>query len=221
VVGRRGYNDGCALAHGLELVGERWALLVVRELLLGPKRFTDLQTDLPGVSADVLSQRLKELQAAGLVHRRRLAPPAPAWVYELTGWGAQLEPFITGLARWASRSPALPVDAPISAGSLILSLKALFDPDAAGGFDATVALRLGDEEFRVRIAGGGIEITRGDAGRTDVALRTGTTTLTALLHDGLDLAEARRTGTVQLTGDQRVARRFLTLFPLPRRVTVE
>jgi DNA-binding HxlR family transcriptional regulator/putative sterol carrier protein len=221
VVGKRGYNDGCALAHGLELVGERWALLVVRELLLGPKRFTDLQADLPGVSADVLSQRLKELQGAGLVHRRRLAPPAPAWVYELTGWGAQLEPFITGLARWASQSPTLPVHAPISAGSLILSLRALFAPDTAAGFDATVALRFGDEEFRVRIAGGAFEVTRGDGGRADVALDTDTATLTGLLHDGLDLAEARRTGKLQLTGDQRVARRFLALFPLPQRVTVE
>jgi DNA-binding HxlR family transcriptional regulator len=221
VVGKRGYNDGCALAHGLELVGERWALLVVRELLLGPKRFTDLQADLPGVSADVLSQRLKELQGAGLVRRRRLGPPAPAWVYELTGWGADLEPLITGLARWASQSPALPVHAPISASSLILSLRALFDPEAAAGVDATVGLRLGDEEFAIRIAGGVIEVTRGAAGQTDVALHTDTDSLTSMLHDGLELSKAMRLGRVELTGDMATARRFLTLFPLPRAVAVD
>jgi DNA-binding HxlR family transcriptional regulator len=221
VVGKRGYNDGCAVAHGLELVGERWALLVVRELLLGPKRFTDLQADLPGVSADVLSQRLKELQGAGLVRRRRLGPPAPAWVYELTGWGADLEPLITGLARWASQSPALPVRAPISASSLILSLKALFDPDAAAGVDATIALRLGDEEFAVRIADRAVEVVRDGAGAADVALHTDTDSLTALLHDGLELSKAMRLGRVELTGDMATARRFLALFPLPRAVAVD
>jgi DNA-binding HxlR family transcriptional regulator/putative sterol carrier protein len=221
VVGKRGYNDGCALAHGLELVGERWALLVVRELLLGPKRFTDLQADMPGVSADVLSQRLKELQGAGLVVRRRLGPPAPAWVYELTGWGADLEPLVTGLARWASRSPAMPVHAPISAGSLILSLKALFDPDAAAGMDATVALRIGHEEFLVRIAGGAAEVSRGATGNPDVTLQTDTETLTGLLHEGLSLAKARRSGKVELTGDPDTAQRFFTLFPLPQPVVTE
>ncbi len=218
MVGKRGYNDGCALAHGLELVGERWALLVVRELLLGPKRFTDLQADLPGVSADVLSQRLKELQAAGLLRRRRLGPPAPAWVYELTGWGAQLEPLITGMAQWASQSPALPVHAPISAASLILSLRALFDPDAAAGLDATVALRIGDEGFVIRIADQLIDVTRGAVGQADVALGTDTETLTGLLHDGLDLEAARESGRLELTGDVAAARRFLTLFPLPKPV---
>lgn len=221
MVGKRGYNDGCALAHGLELVGERWALLIVRELILGPKRFTDLQADLPGVSADVLSQRLKELQGAHLVRRRRLGPPAPAWVYELTRWGAELEPLVTGLARWASQSPQLPVHAPISNSSLILSLKALFDPDRAAGFDATVALRLGEEEFDIRIADGRLEVTRDAAGAADLSIRTDADTLTSLLHDGLELSKAIRLGRVELTGAMATARRFLTLFPLPQAVTAD
>ncbi|GAA4440610.1 winged helix-turn-helix transcriptional regulator [Phytohabitans houttuyneae] len=220
MVGKRGYNDGCALSHGLDLVGERWALLVVRELLLGPKRFTDLQSDLPGVSADVLTQRLRDLQAAGLVVRRRLGPPAPAWVYELTDWGAELGPVVTDLARWASRSPALPVHAPISASSLILSLRALFDPDAAAGFTATVALRLGVEEFTVRITAGTFDIVRGGEGQPDVTFLTDTETLTGLLHEGLSLGKAHRSGRLELTGDWAVAERFRTLFPLPTPVAV-
>src|ERR671932_1050136 len=102
----RSYQDGCAVAHALDFVGERWALLVVRELLLGPKRFTDLRTGLPGVSPNVLAQRLRELEQAGVVRRRRLPPPAASQVYELTEWGVDLEPVLTALGRWGSRSPA-------------------------------------------------------------------------------------------------------------------
>src|ERR1700712_4282179 len=123
---RRDYFDGCGAAHALDLVGERWALLVVRELVLGPKRFTDLQTGLPGASPDVLTQRLKELTGAGVTRRRRLPPPAASWVYELTEWGADLGPVLLGLARWSSRSPGMRYDAPLGTDSLLLSLMALF-----------------------------------------------------------------------------------------------
>ena len=94
MVGRRKYEDGCAIAQALDVIGERWALLVVRELVLGPKRFTDLLTALHGASSDVLTQRLRDLSEAGVVRRRRLGPPAATWVYELTDWGAELEPII-------------------------------------------------------------------------------------------------------------------------------
>src|SRR5688572_22543190 len=130
MVGRRKYDDGCAVAHGLDLIGERWALLVVRELLLGAKRFTDLRVGLRGASSDVLAQRLRELQQAGVVARRKLPPPANAWVYELTPWGVELEPIVMNLSRWASRSPSMPADAPMSVDSVILSLKALFSSEA-------------------------------------------------------------------------------------------
>src|SRR5918992_576666 len=93
----RTYCDGCAAAHALDLVGERWALLVVRELLLGPKRFTDLPAGLPNVSPNVLAQRLRELERAGVVRRRKLAPPAASRVYELTDWGLELEPVVISL----------------------------------------------------------------------------------------------------------------------------
>ena len=105
MAGRRKYNSGCAVAHALDLVGERWALLVVRDLVLGPKRFTDLLAGLPGASPDVLTQRLRELTQAGVLDRRRLSPPAASWVYELTPWGAELAPVLLGLASGPAGRP--------------------------------------------------------------------------------------------------------------------
>ena len=101
----RTYGDPCGIARALDLVGERWALLVVRELLLGPKRFTDLREALPRVSADVLSQRLRELERTGVLRRAKLPPPAGSRVYELTEWGRELEPVVLALGRWGSRGP--------------------------------------------------------------------------------------------------------------------
>jgi DNA-binding HxlR family transcriptional regulator/putative sterol carrier protein len=215
MVGRRKYDDTCAVAHGLDLIGERWGLLVVRELLLGPKRFTDLRAGLPGASPDVLAQRLRELQQAGVVMRRKLAPPANAWVYELTAWGAQLEPIVTGLARWAASSPSMPHEGPIGVDSVILSLKALFDPQAAARFDATIALRLAEHDFRVRIGDGSIDITRGPAERPDALLDTDPGTLSRLLRPDRQVAAAMRAGSLRVDGDLTTAERFLDLFPLP------
>ncbi|MEV0588051.1 helix-turn-helix domain-containing protein [Nonomuraea sp. NPDC050310] len=206
MTGRRKYDDGCAVAHGLDLLGERWALLIVRELLLGPKRFTDLRAGLPGASADMLTQRLRELSESGIVERRKLPPPAASWVYELTGWGAELEPLILELGRWSSRSPALRTDAPIGPDSLVLSLKTLFDARAARGFHASIALHLGEHRFRVRIADGHLEAVRGECDRPDATLDTDPGTLAAALWDGQEHAFDDPDGVVS---------RFLTLFPLP------
>jgi DNA-binding HxlR family transcriptional regulator/putative sterol carrier protein len=218
VVGRRKYEDACAVAHGLELVGERWALLVVRELLLGPKRFTDLLSGLPGASPDVLTQRLRELTGAGVVHRRRLPPPAASWVYELTNWGAELEPIVLRLARWSSRSPGMRYDAPIGVDSVVLSLKALFDGPAAEGFSATLGLRLGDQAFRLVIDDGRLEVSRGDPEPADAVLDTDQATLLALLRTERPLAEMRDAGSLRLAGDLDVVERFRRLFPPPQPV---
>ena len=129
----RTYDDGCAAAHALDLVGERWALLVVRELLLGPKRFTDLRSGLPHASPNVLAQRLRDLEAAGVVRRGKLPPPAASRIYELTEWGRDLEPVIIALGRWGVRSPSKPPDAELGVDSLILSFRTMFDPDRAEG----------------------------------------------------------------------------------------
>src|SRR6187455_2025237 len=131
---RRTYEDACGAAHALDLVGERWALLVMRELMLGPKRFSDLRSDLPGISANVLTQRLEGLEAAGLLVRRRLPPPASAQVYELTPWGYEAEPIVQSLGKWAARSPAHDPTLPISATSIMLSFRTMFDPARAGDF---------------------------------------------------------------------------------------
>jgi DNA-binding HxlR family transcriptional regulator len=220
VVGRRKYEDACAVAHGLDLVGERWALLVVRELLLGPKRFTDLLSGLPGASPDVLTQRLRELTEAGVVRRRRLPPPAASWVYELTNWGAELEPIVLRLAQWSSRSPGMRYDAPIGVDSLVLSLKALFDAPAAEGFTATLGLRLGDQAFRLVIADGRLEVSRGEPEPADAVLDTDQPTLLAVLRTEHPLADMRDAGSLRLTGDPDVVERFRRLFPPPQPVPV-
>src|SRR5215213_11251518 len=148
----RTYCDGCAAAHALDLVGERWALLVVRELLLGPKRFTDLRAGMPDVSPNVLSERLRELEQSRILRKRKLPPPAAAQVYELTEWGAQLEPAVLALGRWASGSPSFPRDAEMGPDSLVLALKSSFDPAEAEDLEATYELRLGDTVLAIDIS---------------------------------------------------------------------
>src|SRR5215212_1688287 len=145
----RTYGDGCAIARGLDLVGERWALLVVRELVLGPKRFTDLKKGLPNASPNVISERLRELERAGVVTRAKLPPPAASRVYKLTDWGRELEDILILLGRWGARTPPPPPDAPMGADSMALALRGLFDSDAAEGLRASYELRLGEDRFRI------------------------------------------------------------------------
>ena len=212
---KRTYCDGCAAAHALDLIGERWALLVVRELLLGPKRFTDLRTGLPNVSPNVLAQRLRELELDGVVRRRKLPPPAASRVYELTEWGEELEPVIIQLGRWGVRSPSRPREATLGIDSLILSFRTMFDPRAADGLRASYELRLGEDRFRAVVEEGRFEIFRGVAYRPDAIIETDPATLAALVYEGRDLAEALRSGDVKIEGDESAVERLLTLFPLP------
>jgi DNA-binding HxlR family transcriptional regulator len=211
----RTYGDGCGIAHGLDLVGERWALLVVRELLLGPKRFTDLRAGLPNASPNVLSERLRELERAGVVRRAKLPPPAGARVYELTEWGRQLEDAVVSLGRWAARSPSFPPGAPIGVDSVVLALKALFDADAAAGLRATYELRLGEHRFHVEVADGELTVARGSADRPDATIETEHVTLDAVLWGGRRLADARRSGDLRIDGDAAAVERFVRLFALP------
>ena len=220
MAGRRKYNSGCAVAHALDLVGERWALLVVRDLVLGPKRFTDLLAGLPGASPDVLTQRLRELTEAGVVDRRRLSPPAASWVYELTPWGAELAPVLLGLAQWASRSPTMRYDAPLGTDSLMLSLQALFDGPAAADLGATIAVHLGDERFQLHIADGELAVTRGELDDPDAVLDTDQTTLLSLLRTDRPLDDILASGNLRLAGDRGIVERFRRLFPLPQSITI-
>jgi DNA-binding HxlR family transcriptional regulator len=214
----RTYGDGCSIARALDLVGERWALLVVRELLLGPKRYTDLRSGLPNASPNVLSERLRELERAGIVRRRKLPPPAGSRVYELTEWGLELEQIVISLGRWAARSPTPPSDAPIvSADSIILALRGLFDASAARGLRAGYELRLGDDRFRIRVADDELEAARGDAQHADATIETDPGTLDAVLWKGRSLAEAQRSGQLTIEGDKAAVERFVRLFPIPER----
>jgi DNA-binding HxlR family transcriptional regulator/putative sterol carrier protein len=211
----RTYDDGCAAAHALDLVGERWALLVVRELLLGPKRFTDLRAGIPKASPNVLAQRLRELEQAGVVRRRKLPPPAASRVYELTDWGIELEPVIIRLGRWGARSPSRPRDAALGVDSLVLSFRTMFDPRAAEGLTASYELRFGEDCFRAIVADGRLEIARGEVERPDAIVETDPATLTVLVYDDLGIDEALRSGDLKIEGDVVVVERFLGLFPLP------
>ena len=210
---RRTYGDRCGVARALDVVGQRWALLIVRELLLGPKRFTDLRAGLPNLSPDVLSQRLRELEQAGLLRRRKLAPPAGARVYELTERGLALEPVVLELGRWGSETAFPAGAAAFGADSFVIALKTLFDPGAADGLDLTVELRLGEDGFRSRVAGGQLEIVRGNAGAPDATIASDPGTLAAVLWHGRPLAEALRTGDVEIEGSTPAVRRFLSVFP--------
>ncbi len=209
------FVDGCAAAHALTLVGERWALLVVRELALGPKRFTDLREGLPNVSPNVLAQRLRDLEEVGVVQKRKLPPPAAVQVYELTKWGYGLEPVLISLGRWAVRSPFLPKDGTLGVNSLILSFRTMFNPDSAKGLKASYELRLGEETFYARVSNNQFEIARGNATKPDAILETDPMTLTALVYQGRNLTQAIKSGEVRLEGDKKVLERFLKLFPLP------
>jgi DNA-binding HxlR family transcriptional regulator/putative sterol carrier protein len=212
----RTYGDGCAIASALDVIGERWALLVVRELLLGPKRYTDLRRGLPNASPNVLTQRLGELERAGVIRRRKLPPPAGSRVYELTDWGLELEDTVMSLGRWGARSPTPLSNAPIaSADSVILALRARFNSGAADGLRARYELRLGDDLFRVSVAEGEIEVARGSADRPDATIDSDPDTLNAVLWGGRSLAEAKRSGSLTIEGDKAAAERFVRLFPTP------
>jgi DNA-binding HxlR family transcriptional regulator len=212
---KRTYGDRCGIARALDVVGERWALLVVRELLLGPKRFTDLRAGLPHVGPDVLAQRLRELEQAGLVRRRTLAPPAASRVYELTERGQELEPVVLQLGRWGSVAPFPSGEAQIGADATVIALKTLFDPAAADGISAGYELRFGDQHFSVRVTDGRLELGRGGADRPDAAIETEPGVLATVLWHGRRLDDALRSGDMKVDGSRKAVTQFLRLFPLP------
>jgi DNA-binding HxlR family transcriptional regulator/putative sterol carrier protein len=213
---KRSYGDACGIARALDVVGERWALMVVRELLLGPKRFTDIRGGLPHVSPDVLAQRLRDLEQAGIVHHRRLPPPYASQVYELTSRGRALEPVLIELGRWGGANAPEPSDQMcMSPDSYVVSLRTLFDPQRAGNFAARIELRLGDDRFRVVIADGQVDAGRGELPDADAVIEADPTTLLDVLHGHRPLAGALEAGTMRLSGDTRKAKRFTKLFPLP------
>jgi DNA-binding HxlR family transcriptional regulator len=212
---KRTYGDRCGVARALDLVGERWALLVVREMLLGPKRFTDLRAGLPHVSPDVLAQRLRELEESGIVRRGTLPPPAGSRIYELTERGRELEPVVIALGRFGSVAPFPPGDAQIGVDAVMIALKSLFAPSAADGLDASYELRFGEHRFHVRVSDGRLDVVREGADAPDATIETEPGTLATVLWHGRKIDEARRSGDLAIEGDGPAVARFLGLFPLP------
>jgi DNA-binding HxlR family transcriptional regulator len=215
---KRRYNDACGAAHALDLVGERWALLVIRELMLGPKRFGDLRADLPGISANVLTQRLEGLEAAGVLVRRKLPPPASAQVYELTPWGYEAEPIFQTLGRWAARSPAHDPTLPLSAVSLFLSFRTMFDSLRAQGLKVRVGFRIGAETFLVRIENDEVEVGRAEIDAADAIISGAAPIIAAAVYGGVLLDQFETQGVLKISGDRALAERFVTLFVLPPKV---
>ncbi|MEO8142194.1 MAG: winged helix-turn-helix transcriptional regulator [Sphingomicrobium sp.] len=209
---KRRYDDACGTAHALELIGDRWTLLVLRELMLGGRRFSELRGDLPGISANTLTQRLTEMERRGLVLRKRLPPPASVQVYEATAWGLEAEPIVQSLGRWAARSPGHDPTLPLSGVSLMLSFGTMFDADRAKKFDGRIGFRLGPDSYLARIRKGRFKVARAEAGASDVLLTASPTAIAAVVYGGAPL------DSVRVEGERSLAEKFITLFPLPAKV---
>lgn len=206
---RRRYDDACGTAHGLELIGERWALLIVRELMFGPRRFGDLRASLPGLSANVLTQRLEGLEAAGVVVKRRLPPPASVQVYDLTDWGREAEPVISELGRWAARSPGHDPTLPLSPVSMMLSFRTMFDPRKAGKSRMTLGFRFGLETFVVTVADGELGVRRMETDGAEVIVVGSPESVAAAVYVGAGMED------LEISGRAEVFEQFVDFFELP------
>jgi DNA-binding HxlR family transcriptional regulator len=196
------------------VVGERWALLVVRELLLGPQRFSDLRRALPNASSNLVADRLRELQARGVLDRRTLAPPAGSVVYELTDWGRELEPIVLALGNWGVRVPLPTTPTTLSPTSVLLFLRTCARPDPQAA--ATVfRFDLDDRVWTVRAEDGAVHVGSGAPINPDASLRTDPKTLNALLDDPATLDAAESDGSAAITGDQAALRRLLNAVATP------
>ena len=212
----RWYNDACGTAFGLEVIGERWALLVVRELMLGARRFSDLRSALPGISAKVLTERLTALEATGVAARRMLPPPGKAQVYELTAWGLAAEPLIQELGRWAAQSSAHDPRLPLSAVSLMLSLRTMLDPEACAAFSGRIGFVIGEERFVAEPAGRELPIRRGDPEGVDAVFHAPSADVIAAgIYAGVPWEELEAGAGLAITGDRARALAFARLFSLP------
>jgi len=209
------YDDACGTALALELVGERWSLLIVRELMFGGRRFSDIRADLPGISAKVLTERLEMLERLGILLRRQLPPPAAAQVYELTPWGYQADEAIMALGRWAAASPDHDPTLPLSAASLILSFRTMVNLRRDPALHLSVLVRVGKADFTVTIADGTLHGARGTPPKPDLALAAPVAMpIAALVYGKVSAADLAPSG-LSITGDPTTLARFVDLFHLP------
>ncbi len=214
----RWYEDACGTAFAMELVGERWSLLVVRELMLGPRRFSELRKSLNGISAKVLTERLDSLERAGAVYKHTLPPPANVQVYELTEWGYLAEPAIQELGRWAATSPLHDPTLPLSPVSLMLSLRTMLDKEQAKTFDATIGFEVAGEHYLAELKQGELPIRRGEIDAAQAIFRAPAAPLLAAVFYGKVPPSELAGQGVKIEGDAKLAERFIDLFHLPRKV---
>jgi DNA-binding HxlR family transcriptional regulator len=210
---KRRYEDACGLAHALELIGERWTLLVLRELMYGPRRFSGLKADLPGISANVLAQRLSELERRGLVRKVKLPPPASVQVYEATDWGLEAAPVIGQMGKWAARSPLHDPTLPISHVSVMMSLQTMLDPVRAAGLAGRLGFRFAGASYIATLRDGRLDVERREVADCDVIFTAKPGELAGVIYGGAPLE------MIGLEGDIGLARRFITLFPLPQKAS--
>ncbi|MBK0329612.1 helix-turn-helix transcriptional regulator [Rhodobacteraceae bacterium F11138] len=212
----RWYGDACGTAFGLELLGERWSLLIVRELMLGPRRFSDIRASLPGISAKVLTERLAGLEGHGVIMRSTAQDPVPARLYGLTDWGYAAEPIIIELGRWAASSPLHDPTLPLSPVSFMLSLRTMLINDAAHGMTAVVQFTIGTAQFTARLANCALPVTRGEADAPDLHFAASAAPPLAAVFYGNATPEPVN---VEITGDEGLCQRFIDLFELPAQYT--
>jgi DNA-binding HxlR family transcriptional regulator len=215
----RVYGQYCGFSRALEVVGERWALLIVRDLLVSPKRFTDLHRGLAGIPTNVLTARLKELEQGGVVRRRLLPRPAGSIIYELTEYGAELEDTVVHLGRWGAKSLGDPrCEEIITADSLVMAMRSTFRPDAARKTRASYEFRFGDIVINLRVDGKRLEVAHGPLPGADLIVETGPA-IKALMTGEMTPEEAIGNGSVHLTGDPELLSRFAEMFridPMPK-----
>jgi DNA-binding HxlR family transcriptional regulator len=215
------FDQYCPIAHTLSLVGERWALLIVRELLRGPKRYTDLGLGLPGIGTNVLATRLRELETAGVVRRRKLPPPAASMVYELTEYGAQLEEVLNAAARWGARSLGLPgPDDRLEPEWGVNAFRALFYPERARGLTETYVIRVDESVFTVRVEDGHLDAEVGATDGADADMAMDMPTFYVLASGEVAAAEALADGRMRLDGDADAAARFFEIFSFAPRLDI-
>jgi DNA-binding HxlR family transcriptional regulator len=214
VVSTRSYDDPCGTARALDVIGERWALLIVRDLLFGPKRFGSLRSGLSGVSPNVLSQRLRELEDAGIVCRDHLPPPADVAVYTLTARGRALEPVLIELGRWGS-AEQVRTDRELGVDAFALALKTTFV--GHGTADTIYALHLSGEWFTLAVRDGSVDIVRGRPASADVELTAAVETLRSYAFGRESLDALETAGALTVSGNRTAARRFPRLFRVPDR----
>lgn len=218
---RKWYDDACGTALAMELVGERWSMLIARELMFGPRRFGEIKAALTGISANVLTQRLDGMEAAHILKRVKLPPPANVQVYELTPWGYEAEGAIKALGAWAARSPDHDRTLPLSAASMMLSLRTMIDTVRASATPAmTIGFTFGPESFVARLADGDLPIVRGTS-KVDALFVSTPRIMANIFYGKWPISAAEAAGQLSFTGDRDLADRFIDLFHLPMKAEVE